>query len=489
MVPEDDARARLSELTKLLALALQDNPTRALVYNSIQKSCFRERKLDFRRFTDGPGAEVLEKMAAKGDRGMTAARLVQLRDSTPALEFYMPVPDHRNKWKGGDEVIVVTSLHDGEAVIAFDLQGRPVNGLSPEVPPATPALSLVPEETDFDDAANMESSCGGGAAASAALAPSLTTATIPGIYITSVSLKDDGEGWPRGNPEIEAMLMGPITDTMTLAKIDCANESRLGPRYYNQDDNHWTGNVLVADSTQLATIKSKYPPGTPWSKVRFSIDFWEDDSDRCVINTSANNWKLYVLGAMEAVVGGSAWLTGDAPWAFLAGLPLGTLGILQTIGSDDDFLGVSVDKTVWNPMHQSDLVSLSHALLKGQSRNGVAALTWRMSGSPPPPPPPAPFTVTPSAPGYVSTKATYTLSGSANYPATNWKWELNDDGGPTWTTVATTQNTTFTVAAGENVTIQWRLSAKRSSDGVTDIGYASTIVCTVTGGCGGGPIP
>src|ERR1044071_10160477 len=102
------------------------------------------------------------------------------------------------------------------------------------------------------------------------------------------------------------MLMGPVTDTMTLAKIDCANESRSAPRYYNQDDQNWTGNVLVADSNQLATIKSKYPADTPWEKVRYSIAFWEDDTGRCEIATDVNNWKNLVKASMLTLAGAAA---------------------------------------------------------------------------------------------------------------------------------------------------------------------------------------
>ncbi len=495
MITEEDARARLSELTKLVALALQDGPTRALVHGSILTSCIEERKLDFTKFTDGPGAQLLSKMAAESGQGATAASLAQLRDNTPGLELYMPVAEHWDKWKGGSDVIVVTSLRDNEPLVAFDLQGRAVSNISPEVAPATPALSLVPAETDFT---KSSSSCASGAVASVQMAPHqelASAATVPGIYLTSLSVSDDGEGWPRGAPEIEVMLLGPVTDTMTFAKLDCAGEHVVAgsgnPRYFNMDANHWTGNVLIADSAKLASIKSKYPPGTPWDKVRFSFDFWEDDTDPCIINTDKEKWDDYVLATIEIVVGGAAWVTVDfdniengSEWAFLAALPLGTLGLIQTIGSGDDYLGLNVTKAVWNPKHPSDLISLNNAVVRGTYRNGVANLVWRENASPPPPPPPAPFAVSASAPGSVNVKGTYNLTGSANYNASNWKWDKSTNGGQTWAQWATTQNATFFVAAGEDQTINWRLSAKRSSDGVTDIAYVNTVICTVTGGCG-----
>ena len=285
--------------------------------------------------------------------------------------------------------------------------------------------------------------------------------------------------------------MGPITDTMTLAKIDCANESRTGQRYYNQDDHDWTGKVLVADSLQLANMKRKYPAGTPWSKVRFTVHFWEDDTTRCSISTDVNKWKSLLKAAGLTVIGGLTWISTDFSqpidkdaWPFLAQLPLGTLALIQILGGNDDNLGAVVNKTVWNPMHPTDAVSENHAIVVGSKRNGRATLLW---GIPPPPPPP--FTVTASAPDYITTKGYYNLVGSANYPASNWKWELSENGGTTWSFWASTKTATFLASAGENTTLYWRLSARRS-DGVTDYALASTTICTVTGGCGGpGPIP
>lgn len=95
---------------------------------------------------------------------------------------------------------------------------------------------------------------------------------------------------------------------------------------------------------------------------------------------------------------------------------------------------------------------------------------------------PPPFVVTASAPGEVTAKGTYTLTGSANSSASGWRWERSDNGGP-WAVWATTQNSSFFVSAGQELTISWRLFARRNSDGVTDFGFAETWVCTKTSGC------
>lgn len=485
MVTEDDARAKLSELTRLLALSLQEGTTRALVRSSIQSSCFRERKLDFARFTKGPGARVLTAMAAKG--GSTGSALSKLIQETPALELYMPVSDHWQRWQSGEDLIVVSSFADNEPLIAFDLQGNAVTGLSPKVPPATPALSLVPAETDFDASCESQSNvqAAGVPPSEFALAQS---AVRPGIYLTQTYLQDLGEGWPRGAPEIEAMLIGPVADTLTVGLVSCANESNVTPSYWNQDNNSWTGDVLVADSAHLEQVRRKYPAGTPWSKVRFTIHFWEDDHERCAIATDQEEWKDYFEATVAIVLFGAAWIADDfdSENPFIMGLVAGFNQLRVTLGGNDDNLGYVVNSGAWNPTHPSDPVSTNHAVVRGTTRNGTATLVWR-GARPAAVVPPPPFAVTATAPGYVSAKATYTLSGSANYPAQAWKWERSNNGGSTWSVWATTNNSSFTVAAGENYTIRWRLSAKRTSDNVTATAQTSTTVCTVTGGCG--PIP
>jgi hypothetical protein len=91
------------------------------------------------------------------------------------------------------------------------------------------------------------------------------------------------------------------------------------------------------------------------------------------------------------------------------------------------------------------------------------------------PPPPPLFAVTASGPGFITVKAGYNLTGSANYPATNWKWERSDDGGPYYLW-ANSQNTSFVAFAG-HYEITWKLTAQRVSDGVTDTDLLFTTVC------------
>lgn len=89
---------------------------------------------------------------------------------------------------------------------------------------------------------------------------------------------------------------------------------------------------------------------------------------------------------------------------------------------------------------------------------------------------PAPFTVTASAPGYVTVKSTYPLTGSANQGAYGWRWDRSTNGGSTYSLWASAQNSQFIAYAGD-YTLHWRLFARQTSGGATDYGYAQTMVC------------
>jgi hypothetical protein len=205
-----------------------------------------------------------------------------------------------------------------------------------------------------------------------------------GIYLTQASIYDLKEDWLRGSPEVEAMFMGPLTDTTKMELVACANESSAAPRYYNQDKTYWTGNVLVADSAQLERVRAAYPPGTPWRMVRFTVAFWEDDTGRCQIAYAVNSWTNKLIAAGLTILGGMVVMATDwsqpvatEAWPFIVQLPLGLLGLIGTIGGNDDFLGNVVNRTVWNPLHPDDMVYTTQVILDGNVRNGNATIVWR----------------------------------------------------------------------------------------------------------------
>lgn len=86
------------------------------------------------------------------------------------------------------------------------------------------------------------------------------------------------------------------------------------------------------------------------------------------------------------------------------------------------------------------------------------------------------FTVTASAPSTVTQGGSYDLLGSSTHAADSWKWERDDGFG--YSLWANAQNSSFYVPddPGANYTINWTLSARRTTDGIWASGMASTHV-------------
>lgn len=375
-----EQQARVERLARRLAEALQDPAVRHRLRASLQRSRFRENKLLFQ----GLLHDNAHRLLADITRATGEPESVVDADATAAgaLELYLPVPDQRARWTGDDEILVATSLHDGDQPVAFDSRGNR-HLLERDQPPITPVLSLVPAETDFARdpgpaaAKCTVETCQGGGGGGGPPPPT-------GIYLTQTAIYDLHEDWVRGSPEVEAMFMGPTTDRTQMSLLSCANESAVGQRYYDQDNNFWYGNVLIADSAQLERVHAAYPPATPWSLVRFTVAFWEDDTGRCQIAADVNTWKNKLLASGLAVLGGMTVLATDwsspvdtEAWPFIVQLPLGLLGLAQTIGGNDDFIGIAVNRTVWNPVHPNDQVVNTQVLLDGGTRSGTATLVWR----------------------------------------------------------------------------------------------------------------
>lgn len=369
---------RLERLARRMAIALGNPGLRQQLRTSLARSRYRENKLQLQQVLHLGDSQLLRDVAR--ENGEAEAVIEDDLAAAGSLEIYLPVAEHRSSWSGTDDILVATSVRDGDVPVAFDVRGRRLE-LDRRAAPPTPVISLVPAELDFSTAVSpaictpetCPPSDGGGD----------VPAAPHGIYLTQASIYDLKEDWLRGSPEVEAMFMGPLTDTTRMALVACANESNSAPRFYNQDKTSWTGNVLIADSMQLERVRAAYPPGTPWSLVRFTVAFWEDDTGRCQIVTSVS-WKDKLLAAGLTVLGGTVVLSTDwtqpidtEAWPFIVQLPLGLLGLIGTIGGDDDLIGNVVNRTVWNPLHPDDVVYTTQVILDGATRNGNATIVWR----------------------------------------------------------------------------------------------------------------
>ena len=270
-------RGRTEALARRVAIALADPEARAEVYRALSGSEFREGKVHFQRLLRAPGGRALSGLARAS--GVSAAALLAEADQTVPLELYLPVPAHREAWRGGPDYLVATALVDHESPVAFDPRGsRRV--LSSAAPPSTPVLGLVPVETDFDRPPALGAECqdcsgGGSGGGTAGGLPSLGNQNL---VLSYAWFKGDFEGWLKGDPEYELHVLAPDSAAPdALRSLQCIGEHAPVGYRWNQDTHSWTGTALVFKGAQMDGLELKYP-GQGWMVMAL-----EDDDTACEI--------------------------------------------------------------------------------------------------------------------------------------------------------------------------------------------------------------
>jgi hypothetical protein len=278
--PHADRRAAQERLARRVALALRDPDFRAWVKGSLDGSRFREHKLPFARTLGAGGARGIHALAAAD--GATEAAVQADLQAAGRLEFYFPVPAHRAAWTGGEDLLVATEVEDHEVPVAYDLRGGR-HLLSPDRPPATPVLAVVPQETDFDapEATTADGGCTDpeGCDQNPPPPPPPSTAPAPGLYMTYFNAVKDFEGWLKGSPEFEVHILVPKApgDTVNYKSVWCVGEQSPANVYWDSDKLTWSGNLLIYPQTQLSGFHQQYPGQD------YSILVLEDDDEACRI--------------------------------------------------------------------------------------------------------------------------------------------------------------------------------------------------------------
>ncbi|MEO7138435.1 MAG: hypothetical protein ABI037_12020, partial [Gemmatimonadales bacterium] len=261
-----------------VARALADPDFRAYVKDELDRSPFVEHKLQFQRFLTRADRRALRQVARLSAEPESAVEA----DAAAAipLEMYFPVPAHRAAWTGGPDILVASAREDREAPIAYDVKGRK-QVLSPDTPPPTPVLVLVPVETDFERTGLSEFliCCAGGP----------VPPPTPGLYMTKAHFVQDFEGWFKGNPEYEIHILGQAGATDSLTDYQCAGEAAGGYYRFDQNSLDWSGSVLLFSQTQLDNYKAAHP------SQNFRVIALEDDDTGCVIKFDANRFKNLIL--------------------------------------------------------------------------------------------------------------------------------------------------------------------------------------------------
>lgn len=371
-------RSALQELTRTVALALQDQGLRQRVKADMRQSRFtHEHKLAFSSYLQGrSGGILLAKMVKES--GKSRDEVLGLVSQVRPLEFYMPVKGQRESWRGGPDLVVGSLLEDHEVPTVYDLQGQPVQ-VGAEDEPVLPAMALVPVEANFNrpldvryknrndqdgetigtlaefceleqiqsvqtgELGDDNVSCGGGGGGGGGYTdPWAGRAT--GLYVTALNIDRDHEGAFKGDPEFEIHLQAAVTNASVAEDIRCAgNEAPDYRSRFNYDNNGstLTGAILVADSAQQARFQNTYG-----STVGMHVIFWEDDDTDCAIKADQDRFKA-MMGTIAAnysnVFSAIQNLSVTSVIKALPGLADIASAFASWVTSNDDLVGSAVE--------------------------------------------------------------------------------------------------------------------------------------------------
>ena len=277
---ERSQRGAADRLARRFARALDDAGFRTFIKAELDGSPYVENKLHLQRFLSRGGRRAMREVARlSGDPESSVEADAQ---AAAALEIYFPVPRHRAEWSGGPNVLVASAREDGDAPVAYDVKGRR-QVLSPETPPNTPVLAIVPVETDFgpEDATAL------------AVTPPPPPPPDPlpppspplGMYMTYARFAQDFEGWFKGSSEYEIHVLGQAGTSDSLTDYQCSGAPASGYYRFDQNELEWVGQVLLFSQTQLNNYRAAHP------NQNFRIIALEDDDTGCQIKFDGNRFK------------------------------------------------------------------------------------------------------------------------------------------------------------------------------------------------------
>jgi hypothetical protein len=400
-------RAALQQLTRAVALALQDQGLRQRIKADMRQSRFsHEHKLQFSNYVHGASGGILLAKMAK-ETGKSREELLALLGQVRPLEFYMPVRAQRERWRGGEDLLVGSLIHDHEAPAVYTLRGERVRMRGDEVP-TIPAMALVPVEANFSrpldaryqnlgdeggetigtymieqceiqpygvgEPGDATTNCGGGGDGGGYTGGGTYTdpwaSRATGVYVTTLNIDGDHEGAFKGDPEFEIHLQAPVGNPSVAEDIRCAgNESPDYRSRFNYDNNgsNYSGAILVADSAQMARFQATY--GT---SVGMNFIFWEDDDTACAIkadqarfsnmmSTIANNYGTVFAAIQNFDV--------KTLVKALPGIRDIVMAVASWIKSNDDVVGSAVEMSC-----SRDYTTFNYAIKDGTTTTGCVRL-------------------------------------------------------------------------------------------------------------------
>jgi hypothetical protein len=257
------------------------------VVRSLKNSSEPEGKVHLQGFLGGSGGALRHRLAELS--GEPGSSIDADLSGSPSIEIYLPVPEHRAKWRGDLNILVATAENDADAPIAFNPAGRRIL-LDPNQPPTTPVIALGRAETRFRDPGLAFIECdgcftdpsggggSGGGGTGGGTPPSLVS---PGLYMTYAKMNQTFEGWLKGDPEFEVHILGQEGTSNVMKSYQCAGDRAGAPYQYDQNGTIWSGSVLLFSQAQLDAYKAQHP------NQAMRVFVVEDDDGACDIKTDS----------------------------------------------------------------------------------------------------------------------------------------------------------------------------------------------------------
>jgi len=208
------AQEKLNFIASALSQRLLDSSARDVLLVATQTSTNRQKVLDLKEVVgiaqaqdpirDVGWAEILGAMGA-----VDALIRGEERESTVATRFdaYFPVKEHREKWDGGPNLLVLAPPLDEndipEEFVAYSVKDQKTVRLNAKEPPETPTLVIGVGEHSVEELAAVRpgeltmATEAPGQENRISIAAASTYIGLPWVLIT-----DNSEPWYKGNPEL-----------------------------------------------------------------------------------------------------------------------------------------------------------------------------------------------------------------------------------------------------------------------------------------------
>jgi hypothetical protein len=294
------ANAELNDLAAQLAMMIKKPGFRGFLRSEIVKSKNSEGIVELDKFLNRaahrpdvpPGLTKATNSAQKIAQKSKMSGINELA----GFDLYLPVGLHREKWKGGEDILIAVSPFGRETeireIVAFEVRTGKQVILDPNNPPAIPVIVIAPEEHEShavvpaprggdkiepksvsrQDAIRNEKRASGN---EAEMYNGNSTFSLRYIKIYK-----DHEPWYKGDPEIEIkfcqdnVVSGPDFHQIDASWVDEENRTYwLGKNYYF-DTNFKNQTIVDVWERDTCCVSARYRTscmGANWSRP----DTWD----------------------------------------------------------------------------------------------------------------------------------------------------------------------------------------------------------------------